>query len=140
MKLQQRILGIPPHLSLILSLMLLTFYIVDRFNTAMAFINHPMTKNLIGALILFNLLSSVRLALLKDQTTRLARLTDAIGWGLISLVTAGFLIYDYLYPVQILFTKDSTKLLLCVLAIVSILSAVLAIICQRKAAVKEGEL
>ncbi len=139
MKLKQRILGFPPHLSLILSLMLLTFYIVDRFNTAMAFINHPMTKNLIGVLILFNLFSAVRLFQPKDRTTRLIRRIVALGWGFVSLATAGFLIFDRLYPARILFTMDSVKLHLCILATVSILCSVLLIVFQRKEALKESE-
>jgi hypothetical protein len=45
MKLFFRVL---PHLSIILSGMLLTFFIIDRVNTAMAFINNDITKWLIG--------------------------------------------------------------------------------------------
>lgn len=123
---KQRILGIPPHLSLILSLMLLTFYVVDRFNTAMAFINHPMTKALIGALVLFDLLSAVRLFLLKDRIV-------CAGWGLLSLAGAGVLLFDCLYPDRILFTLDSVKLLLCILAVASHICAVYLIVRQRKA-------
>ena len=33
-----------PHISIILSLMLMVFFVIDRFNEAMAFINNNITK------------------------------------------------------------------------------------------------
>ena len=136
---KQKILGIFPHLSLILSLMLLTFAITDRFNSAMAFINHPMTKHLICVLSVFNLLSAVRLCLVNHPSGRPFRLIIAIGWGLVSLLTAGLLIFDYISPSYILFTKDIVKLHLCLLAAASVLCSILLIAVQRKAVLKESE-
>lgn len=133
---KQRILGIPPHFSLILSLMLLTFYITDRFNTAMAFINHPMTKSLIVVLATFNLLSAVRLAFLKEKRTRPFRLIACSAWSLISLAAAILVYIDKVEPARILFTTEGVKTLLLVLAVVSILSALVLIVLQRIEAVK----
>lgn len=43
-----RLKRILPHAAIIISLMMLTFYTIDRFNTAMAFINHRMSKDLLA--------------------------------------------------------------------------------------------
>lgn len=43
---KNKILGMLPHLCIVISLMLLIFFVTDRFNSAMAFINHAMTKRL----------------------------------------------------------------------------------------------
>ncbi|MDO4563609.1 MAG: hypothetical protein Q4C12_07215 [Clostridia bacterium] len=38
-----------PHIQIILALMLLTFAIIDKFNSAMAFIDNEITKNMLIA-------------------------------------------------------------------------------------------
>ena len=49
-----------PHAVLILALMMLTFFVIDLFNSSMAFLNNSLTKYLLA---LFSLLSLI-LALL----------------------------------------------------------------------------
>ncbi len=39
---------IVPHVSIIISLMMLTFFVIDRINPYMQFIDHPMTKWLLA--------------------------------------------------------------------------------------------
>ena len=48
-----------PHITLILSLMLITFFVIDRFNEAMAFLNNDITKALVLVLSLICLFGSV---------------------------------------------------------------------------------
>ncbi len=48
-----------PHITLILSLMLVTFFVIDRFNEAMAFLNNDITKFLVLILSLICLVGSV---------------------------------------------------------------------------------
>ena len=36
-----------PHLAIVLSLMTITFFVIDRFNDAMAFLNNDITKFLV---------------------------------------------------------------------------------------------
>ena len=136
---KQRILSIPPHFSLILSLMLLTFYITDRYNTAMAFINHDMTKDLLIALVICNLYSAVRLIFLGGRLCRILRPIAGAVWGICSIAVGVVLGIDRLYPARILFTQENVKTLLLLLAAISIVSAVLLIVCQRKRAKERFE-
>lgn len=129
---KQRILGIPPHLSLILSLILLTCSITDRFNSAMAFINHPLTKGLILVLAIINLLSAMRMTCLTNRRTRSLRLLCSGLWGLPSVAAIVIFRFDYSFPERILFTNEGVKLLLFALAILSIVLALLLIVLQRK--------
>lgn len=62
-----------PHATLILSLMVLTFFVIDRFNEYMAFMSSEISKWVIAGLALCALLSAIRLILMdqtKPQSTR----------------------------------------------------------------------
>ena len=48
-----------PHLTLILSLALLTFYVIDLCNESMAFLNNVITKTLVGITALLTVIVSV---------------------------------------------------------------------------------
>ncbi len=48
-----------PHLTLILSLMILTFFVIDQFNEAMAFLNNAITKWLICVFSVLTMILSV---------------------------------------------------------------------------------
>ena len=48
-----------PHLTLILSLLMLTFFVIDCFNEAMAFLNNSLTKILLGIFSLLTLILSI---------------------------------------------------------------------------------
>ncbi len=56
-----KLAGFLPHVCLILSLMMLTFVITDRYNRAMAFINNDITKALLYVLTLLVIIESVLL-------------------------------------------------------------------------------
>ena len=49
-----------PHLAIIFSLMIITFFIIDRFNDAMAFLNNDITKILTLILAVIALYFGVR--------------------------------------------------------------------------------
>ena len=51
-----------PHITLILSLMLLTFFVIDLVNESMAFLDNAMTKSLLAVQAAFTVLLSVRCA------------------------------------------------------------------------------
>ncbi|MBR3837135.1 MAG: hypothetical protein IKJ74_03230 [Clostridia bacterium] len=59
------LLGLLPHITLILSLMLLTFFVIDQFNEAMAFLDNTITKWLLGITSLLTVILSV-LAILRQ--------------------------------------------------------------------------
>lgn len=48
-----------PHIVLILSLMLLTFFVIDRLNESMAFLNNTITKYLLAILAALSLILSL---------------------------------------------------------------------------------
>lgn len=57
----EKLAGLLPHVCLILSLMMITFVITDRYNRAMAFINNDITKALLLILALLVIVQSVLL-------------------------------------------------------------------------------
>ena len=58
---KNRIFGILPHLCIVLAVMLLTFFVTDRFNRAMAFINNDITKWLLAVFCVLAIFVSVLL-------------------------------------------------------------------------------
>lgn len=56
-----------PHLTLILSLMLLTFFVIDLFNESMAFLSNTATKWLVGIDALLTVLLSVGTVLTENR-------------------------------------------------------------------------
>lgn len=59
-----------PHATLILSLMVLTFFVIDRFNEYMAFMSSELSKWVIAGLALCALLTALRLILLDQAEPR----------------------------------------------------------------------
>lgn len=57
----EKLAGLLPHVCLILSLMMITFVITDRYNRAMAFINNDITKALLLILAVLVIVQSVLL-------------------------------------------------------------------------------
>ena len=50
-----------PHSAIIISLMMIVFYILDQFNDAMAFINNRITKGLLLALAIISILNAINI-------------------------------------------------------------------------------
>lgn len=50
-----------PHITIILALMTLTFFVIDRFNSFMDFMTSEMSKWVFAALAVFAIVSAVRL-------------------------------------------------------------------------------
>ena len=50
-----------PHSAIIISLMMILFYILDQFNDAMAFINNRITKGLLLALAIISILNAINI-------------------------------------------------------------------------------
>jgi len=48
-----------PHSAIIISLMMIVFYVLDQFNDAMAFINNRITKGLLLALAIISILNAI---------------------------------------------------------------------------------
>ncbi len=50
-----------PHGAIILSLMMIVFYILDQFNDAMAFINNRITKSLLLILSIVSIINAINI-------------------------------------------------------------------------------
>jgi len=55
-----------PHLTLVFSLMMLTFFVIDCINRSMAFLNNGMTKGLLCVFSVLVLISSV-ISILRNE-------------------------------------------------------------------------
>lgn len=67
-----------PHVNIILGLMFITFFIVDKFNGAMNFIGNDISK---GLLLLLALVSIVNAGFVIQENRRRARRNAAAGAG-----------------------------------------------------------
>ena len=123
----------PSHLSLIWALMLLTFWITDRFNSAMAFINHPLTKGLLTLFALATMLMA--LILLTDRTSLSLpwRIVLSLPTFLLSAGLAVLPVLDHKNPRLLLFVNDTVKFYLLGVVLWGLFIAVFGI-CRRRAA------
>ncbi|MGM9648181.1 MAG: hypothetical protein ACI3YH_08635 [Eubacteriales bacterium] len=147
MRIWKTISNICAHLSVIWSLMLLTFYITDRYNTAMAFINHEMTKGLVAVLSLSVLLCVGRLLTDRQLGFYSLRWVSGILAALFALASASLLILDHSMADRfekglsdtppLLFTGDAVKAVLAWLAVTAIFAAIVLIVLDRRMAGKE---
>lgn len=55
----KRIVGMLPHINIIISCMMITFFVIDRYNTAMAFINNNITKWLLLIVSILSIVNSI---------------------------------------------------------------------------------
>lgn len=131
------------HLSLIGGLMLLTFYVTDRFNSAMAFIDHDMTKTLVAILSVLVLTVDVWLILsAKWQKRSFLRYGVSITSGLTAIAAFSLLVLDHSMVERfeaglskeppLLFTNDLVKLVLAALAVLAIVAGIWLIVTDRK--------
>ena len=131
------------HLSIVGSLMLLTFYVTDRFNSAMAFIDHDMTKTLVA--ILSVLVLAVDVWLIRSagwQKRGFLRYGVSIASGLTAIAAFSLLVLDHSMVERfeaglskeppLLFTNDHVKLVLAVLAVLAIVAGIWLIVTDRK--------
>lgn len=132
----KRILGMIPHLCIIISLMLLTFFVTDRFNTAMAFINHPMTKQLLLTQVILCLLCLVML-LFRSQVRRSVPLVLLCAvCAVLALTLGAVLLIDLVIPRLILFTVDLTKVVIALTAVAGTVISLVLIRFQRRSAAR----
>ena len=69
-KILNGLLSLIPHINIILSLFLITCFIVDRFNRAMAFINNDFTKITLLVLTVLVIVQSVYLIVKHRRDSR----------------------------------------------------------------------
>lgn len=122
-----------PHLIIAPSLTLLTLSITDRFNSAMAFINHPMTKGLILLYCVISLAVCVIL-LIRRLGRTVVGLIPSLICVLINVILLLALLYDRLFPREILFARDFGKNLIILNTVVSLFHAAYSAAADRAAA------
>ena len=117
-----------PHLLLALSVVLLSFFILDRFNRAMNFINNDHTKRL---LIVYGQLVAAQAVLLAVSLARSAGKTALIGCisGALGALAGEVLIF--LAPTEYL-TYEEVKWLLAATVVLTIAASVIHIVLRRK--------
>ena len=111
-----------PHLIIGISVTLLTLSITDRFNTAMAFINHPMTKGLIAVFCLLSLLNCTVL-LVRRMNGPFSGIAVPLVCIILSVAMLLGLFYDFLYPREILFARNFGKNLIIIHTLVTLVGA-----------------
>lgn len=143
MKIFRTVSVVCAHLSLVWGLMILTFYITDRYNSAMAFIDHDMTK---GLLVLLSLsVLTVAAWLIKTAHWKcqyLLRLVVSISAALSAVATLSLLVLDRSMinrfesglskEPPLLFANDNVKLVLAALAALAIVESIWLIVSHRK--------
>lgn len=121
------------HLSIATSLTLMTFCVVDRINTAMAFIDHPMSRELMlafsWAMIIICAVEIVYAADRHPIVCVICALSALSALSVVCLVLA-----DSIDPAAILFTKPPVKTAVAVDAILGFVAALMHIVNIRKGA------
>ncbi|MGM9636455.1 MAG: hypothetical protein ACI3YK_00550 [Eubacteriales bacterium] len=123
-----------PHVMIVISLMMLTFSIVNKINTSMAFINHYMTKNL---MVVFCVVTLTMTAVLTARLIVSRKFPLMILPVLAIILTVGLsmvLFYDYTFPRAILFTKASVENLIIAQSVAALLNGIVMSVLNRIAA------
>lgn len=129
------ICGFLPHLIIAMSLTLLTLSITDHYNTAMAFINHPMTKRLILIYCLLSLTVCVIL-MVRRMNYGIKKIALPLICTAVTVAMLMVLIYDRVYPREILFARDFGKALIFADTIVSLVNAAYTAAVNRRIALR----
>lgn len=143
MKIYQKLALGCAHLSLVGGLMLLTFYITDRYNSAMAFIDHPMTKTLVAILSVLVLAVSAWLIVSgRWQKRGVLRYIVSIISGLSAVASFSLLVLDHSMTRRfeqglskeppLLFQSPDVKLVLAALAVLAAVAGIWLIATDRK--------
>lgn len=119
------------HLLLAVSLVFLTLAIADRFNSAMAFINHNFTKKVLFAVLIPEVFFS---AIMFVCTVRKKKPLRAVGYlfgALVCTALLTLLTVDFINPKLILFSKKTVKAVIFAVAVIGIFNSVIAIYGKR---------
>ena len=101
-----------------LALVMTAFYITDRFNTAMAFINHPYSKCLFAVSALTGAGLSVLMFIRREAVPLFLLLIMA------SALMFLLVIYDLVFPSRILFSYSHIKAAVPVYAVIALSSSI----------------
>lgn len=124
------------HLIVAMSLTLLTLSITNHFNSAMAFVDHDMSKTLMAVLSLSVLLESVFFIPKFVGDRHLLAGLPTVAAALVSILLICLLLTDVSDKSLILFTKPFARVVVGISAVSSFFSAVTIICYMRRMAKK----
>jgi hypothetical protein len=116
------------------SIMLLTFFVTDRFNPAMAFIDHPMTKWLLTAYCFLCVFLSLPFSVSFAKSKKFFLTWLFLFPIFFSLSLFVYLIADYFYPQRLYFSTDTVKFEILILALLGLALAIFSIVFFRRKA------
>lgn len=120
-----------PHVTVVISLMMLTFSIVNKINTSMAFINHYMTKNLMVVFCVVTLLVAAVLTARLIVTNNYYPIVLPALAIVLTVALSMALFYEYMAPQAILFTKKWVENLIIAQSVSALLSGIFASVLNR---------
>ena len=132
MKCVRSALYVLAHLIVAMSLTLLTLSITNHFNSAMAFIDHDMSKTLMAVLSLSVLIESVFFIPKFVSDRHLLLCLPTVAAALVSILLICLLLTDLSDRSLILFTKQFARVVVGISAVSSFFSAVTIICCMRR--------
>ncbi|MGM9681006.1 MAG: hypothetical protein ACI3XR_05820 [Eubacteriales bacterium] len=120
-----------PHVTVVISLMMLTFSIINKINSSMAFINHYMTKNLMVVFCVVTLLVAATLTARLIVTGNFYPIPLPALAIVLTIVLSMVLFYEYMAPQAILFTKAWVENLIIAQAVAALLNGIFASVLNR---------
>lgn len=123
MKVLRRLLLILPHAVIVIALMMLTFSIINKINTAMGFINHPMTEGLLIAFAILTLLADIYLLSYQIAYGRYLLCLIPLPSVLSSIGAILLVLYNHRYPAANILTKPLAENLIIADAIAALIAA-----------------
>ena len=125
--------GMLPHCAILICNMYIVFFLIDRVNTAMAFIDNDITKGLLAAMCLISIWCS---ALLMKKKRRRGRGIRRFIAGLNMLACVGGLLLiaaDYIWIKLLIFNGIPAKYAALGVCLMTLLNSIVLIACNRAA-------
>lgn len=125
--------GMLPHCAILICNMYIVFFLIDRVNTAMAFIDNDITRGLLAAMCLISIWCAALLMRKKRRRGRALRRFIA-GLNLLACIGGLLLIAaDYLLPGLLLFNGAPAKIACLAVCLITLLNGAALIGCSRAA-------
>jgi len=125
--------GMLPHCAILICNMYIVFFLIDRVNTAMVFIDNDITKGLLAAMCLISIWCS---ALLMKKKRRRGRGLRRFIAGINMLACVGGLLLiaaDYIWLRLLIFNGAPAKIAALAVCLITLLNGAVLIACNRAA-------
>lgn len=122
---RKKVIQLLPHGAILISNMFVVFYLIDRVNKAMNFIDNGLTKGLLFVMCLIALFDALTL-----RATTPRRALPIVN-GALCGITLVLMLVDLIWPGASLFTNEIVKLILLIACLVTTAASV-ALIARRR--------